>query len=266
MPPSLRVADGVVDQVAEHALEQVRVARHDLAAGLEAQAQAQLFGLAGAVHVQHAEQVADGEGLQVGLDHAGIELGDVEHGGERLLQRVDGADHVASPAAAAGVSARRFSSVAVNRPSACIGWRRSWLADGEEAALLAVGPLHQQHLLAQRAHQRVVVELGLQLFHQQAVARMGEEETGQQKGRRQRRRWRASARCRGSSMQPMSGSSSGSSHSTMAQRCARGRCAPAAASASSDQHQGHGGTSAGQPSRKQGASPQLTADSSSTTR
>ena len=181
----LRVADGVVDQVAQHALQQVRVAHHDLAAGLEAHAQAQLFGLAGAVHVQHAEQVADGKRLQVGLDHAGVELGDVEHRGERLLQRVDGADHVLHQRLQRRVDEALFQrggeeAQRVHRLAQVVA------GGGEEAALLAVGLFDQKHLLAQRAHQRVVVELGLQLLHQQAVPGAGEEGTGHEEGRGQR--------------------------------------------------------------------------------
>ncbi len=158
------VADGVVDQVAQHALQQVRVARDDLAARLEAQRQAPPLGLAGAVHVQHAGTGRGcGKDCRLGsitpassLEMSSIALNDCSSASiERIMLRLT-----------VGCSAVPLRLLApappAKSPSACIGWRRSWLAEREEAALLVVGLLHQHHLLAQRPHQRVVVELGLQ--------------------------------------------------------------------------------------------------------
>src|SRR5207237_7241183 len=72
------VAQPVLHQVAEDALEQLRVAGDDLARGTKAQLQVRLFGLTRKAHLEPPEQVTDGERLDVRLDRAGIELGDVE--------------------------------------------------------------------------------------------------------------------------------------------------------------------------------------------
>ena len=72
------VAQAVLDQVAEDPLEQLRVARHDLGARAKAELQPGLLGLAGKAHLQAPEQVADRERLDMRLDRAGVELGDVE--------------------------------------------------------------------------------------------------------------------------------------------------------------------------------------------
>ena len=50
-----------------------------------------------------------------------------------------------------------FSSAAANRPKACIGWRRSWLAAPRKTRLLVVGGFDQRHLLAQLRDELVVL-------------------------------------------------------------------------------------------------------------
>src|SRR6185369_2944391 len=76
--PRAAVAQPVLHEVAEDPLEELRVARHDLAARAKAQLQPGLLRLAGESHLQAPEQVADRKRLDVRLDGAGVELGDVE--------------------------------------------------------------------------------------------------------------------------------------------------------------------------------------------
>ena len=172
----------VLDQVAEDALEQLRVAGDRLAAGREAQAQAGQLGLAGEVHVQPAEQVAQREVLEVRLDRAGVQPRDVEHRVERAVQPVDRRARCCAPAARRCVPCSRFSSVAANRPERMHRLAQVVARDGEEAALFLVGAQRARRARLRSSRMRSSRSIELRARRRQrAVARASRASAGRRR-------------------------------------------------------------------------------------
>ena len=97
-PAALGIAQGIAYQVAQDALEQHRIGAHIAGAMAHRQAQA-LFGRFGnEIMAQPRQHPFDRHVVDVRLDHAGVDLGDVEDFVEQLLQRlgrgVDAGHHV----------------------------------------------------------------------------------------------------------------------------------------------------------------------------
>ena len=95
-----------------------------------AQAQRQALLERGRLEVQAelAEHLAELEMLGPHLDAAGVDPGDVEQLGEQALERVDRLVDAVDQLRHLVARGSRWRSASANRPIACSGWRRSWLA------------------------------------------------------------------------------------------------------------------------------------------
>ena len=86
---ALRIAHRVGNQIEQDALQQEAIAAHPGGAGQDAQTQRFRAGIGGEHILQLAQQRIDRKRGDVGLDGAGIELGDVEQRVEQLVHRGD---------------------------------------------------------------------------------------------------------------------------------------------------------------------------------
>ena len=134
------VAQGVADEVVQDAFEQQRVALDPQAGGAQAQALAAQAGFAAVVHLDPFEQRLQREGLDLPVEGAHVE----REMSSRLSRRFSmvSAEMAICSTEPPGVGAWGFwPSSATNRPRACMGWRRSWLAAAREAGLGAAAAL-----------------------------------------------------------------------------------------------------------------------------
>ncbi len=80
-----RVANGVGQQVAQDARQQLDIAAHERRARNEIKLQLFGTGNLAKLHGQILEQLADGERRDIRFDHAGIQLGNIDQCAEQVL-------------------------------------------------------------------------------------------------------------------------------------------------------------------------------------
>ena len=107
-PAGIRIADSVGQQILQHGTQQVAVGRDPQAAGHHGQVQTLGLGYGCELAAQFVEQPAQRQPRDIGPHAAGLQLGQVQQGGQQTVGAVDGAVRVDGQGAAGRVFQRRL--------------------------------------------------------------------------------------------------------------------------------------------------------------
>ncbi len=138
-PALAGVADGVAQQVAQNPRQQLDVAAHQRRASHEVQFQAFAAGHLGVLGGEVFQQFAQGKGRDIGLDHPGIELGNVHQGAQQVFHVFQGVADIAHQGAA-GLGIAALQQGAGEQPRGVQGLQQVMADRGEELGLRQVGP------------------------------------------------------------------------------------------------------------------------------